>query len=77
MLIKQTFKVVYLTTGEFVIEIFSLGKANSIGGVMVIVLAPSAVDRGFDPRSGQTKDYKSGICCFSAKYAALRRKNTD
>ena len=69
--------MVYFITGEFVIEIFSLGKANSIGGVIVIVLAPSAVDRGFDPRSGQTKDYKSGICCFSAKYAALRRKNTD
>jgi hypothetical protein len=26
---------------------------------------------------GQTKDYKNGICCFSAKYAALRRKSKD
>jgi len=26
-------------------------------------------------RSGQTKDYKIGICCFSAKHAALRRKS--
>jgi hypothetical protein len=42
---------------------------------MVSVLASSAVDRGFEPRSGQTKDYKIGICRFSAKYAALRRKN--
>ena len=32
----------------------------------------SAVDHGLDPRSGQTKDYKIGICCFSAKHAALR-----
>jgi len=24
---------------------------------------------------GQTKDYKIGICCFSAKHAALRRKS--
>jgi hypothetical protein len=32
------------------------------------------LDRGFEPRSGQTKDYKIGICCFSAKHAALRRK---
>jgi len=31
--------------------------------------ATSAVDRGFDLRSGQTKDHKIGICCFSAKYA--------
>ena len=38
------------------------------------MLASSAVDRGFEPRSGQTKDYKLGICCFSAKHAALRRK---
>ena len=29
------------------------------------------------PRSGQTKSYKIGICCFSAKHAALRRKNKD
>jgi hypothetical protein len=42
---------------------------------MVCVLASSAVDRGFEPQSGQTKDYKIGICCFSAKHAALRRKS--
>ena len=44
---------------------------------MVSVLASSVVDRGFKPRSGQTKDYKIGICCFSAKHAALRRKSKD
>ena len=43
---------------------------------MVSMLGSGAVDRGFEPRSGQTKDYKIGICCFSAKHAALRR-NTD
>jgi hypothetical protein len=32
---------------------------------------------GFEPRSGQTKDYKIGIYCFSAKHAALRRKSKD
>jgi hypothetical protein len=37
----------------------------------------SAVDRGFEPRSGQTKDYKIGIFCFSAKHAALMRKSKD
>jgi hypothetical protein len=42
---------------------------NHIGGVMVNVLASSAVGRGFEPRSGQTKDYKIGICCFSAKHS--------
>ena len=40
-------------------------------------MSSSAVDRGFEPRLGQTKDYKIGICCFSAKQAALRRKSKD
>ena len=44
---------------------------------MVSVLASNAVDHGFEPRSSQTKDYKIGICCFSAKHAALRRKSKD
>ena len=44
---------------------------------MVSVLVSSAVDCGFEPRSGQTKDYEIGICCFSTKHAALRRKNKD
>ena len=44
---------------------------------MVSVLTLSAVDDGFEPRSGQTKDYKIGICCFSAKDTALRRKSKD
>ena len=48
---------------------------NCIGGVMVTVLASSAVDRVFEPRSGQTKDYKLGICFFSAKHTALRGKS--
>jgi hypothetical protein len=52
-------------------------KVNRISGVMVSVLALSAVDCGFEPRSGQTKDYKIGICCFSTKHTALRRKNKD
>ena len=51
--------------------------SKCIGGVMVSVLALSAVDCGFEPRSGQTKDYKIGICCFSAKHAPLRRKSKD
>ena len=38
---------------------------------MFSVLALSVVGRGFKPRSGQTKDYKIGICCFSDKHAAF------
>ena len=44
---------------------------------MVNVLSPNVVSRAFDPRSGQAKDYQVGICCFSAKHAALRRKDKD
>jgi hypothetical protein len=49
-------------------KVYSRGNINQkhrIGGVMVCVLASSAVDRGFEPQSGQTKDYEIGICCFS------------
>ena len=35
---------------------------NRIGGVMVSVLALSTVDRGIEPHSDQTRDYKIGIC---------------
>jgi hypothetical protein len=44
---------------------------------MVSVFDSSAVDRGFVSRSGKTKDYEIGICCFSAKNAALRRKSKN
>ena len=44
---------------------------------MVGVLDSSAVDCGFESRSGQTKDYEIGIYCFSAKHVALRSKSKD
>jgi len=42
--------------------------------LMATVIASSVVYRGFEPRLGQTKDYKIGIYLFSA---ALRRKSKD
>ena len=44
-----------------------------IGGIMVSVLALCAVDCEFEPN----QSYENGICCFSAKHAALRRKSKD
>jgi hypothetical protein len=44
---------------------------------MVSMLAWSAIDRGIESRSGQTKDYTIGICCFSAKHAALTGKSRN
>ena len=37
----------------------------------------SVLDSVFRQRSGQTKDYKIGICCFSAELTAFRGKSKD
>ena len=50
---------------------------NLIGDVMVCVLSSSAADRPFERRSDLTKDYKIGMCCFSAKHKSLRRRCKD
>jgi hypothetical protein len=73
-------KIVHVVKGgllSYCDKVYLRGNINQkhrIGGVMVCVLASSAVDRGFEPQSGQTKDYKIGICCFSAKPAILWRE---
>ena len=66
---KQTWDVMFIFS---FINIFS---SLHISGVMVGMLASSVVDCGFEPRLGQIKDYKIGICCCCAKQAALRRKS--
>ena len=50
---------------------------NSIGGVVLSVLISSVVDGGFESVSGQTNNYKIGICCLSARLVALRSKSKD
>ena len=50
---------------------------NRTAGIMVNVRTSSAVDRASEPQSGQTQDYKIGICYFSAKHAALSSKSKD
>ena len=63
----------YYTKRTIVITLFQYFfhiQSNRIGYAMVSVLASSVVDFGFESWSGQTKDYKIGICCFSAKHAA-------
>ena len=44
---------------------------------MVSVLASSVINCGYELRSCQAKEYQIGICCFSAKNAALRGKSKD
>ena len=53
-------------------NLFNQNPTNHICGVMVSVLASSAVDRGFKPQSGQTNDNASPIM-----HAALRSKSKD
>ena len=50
---------------------------SPICGVIVSMLASGAEDCGFESRSRPTKGFEIGICCFSSKHAALRRKGTD
>ena len=62
------------------IYLFIKNSAESsprIGGVIVNVLASNVVDRGFEPRSGQTKDYITVIACLSARHSALRSKGKE
>ena len=69
--------IIAFSNGYMVHFILSFIFKDRIGGVMVSVLALSAVDRGFESQSGQINDYKICICCFSAKHTALRRKSKD
>jgi len=71
---KQQNVIIYIKSKN-VAKIYSV--YNHISGVMVSFLASSVVVHGFELRSGQIKEYKIDICCFSAKYAALRRKRKD
>ena len=56
-------------------ERFRYGYTPSV--VMVSVHASSPKFCRFELQSGHTKDYEIGICCFTAKYAALRGRSKD
>ena len=52
-------------------------KFNHIGGVIVSLLGSIVVDYVSGPGQIKLKTIMIGICCFSAKHAALRRKSKD
>jgi hypothetical protein len=58
-----------------IVEQETLPLSNRIDGIMVRELVSIAVGSRCEFISGQTKDYTIGMCCFSAKHAALRSKN--
>jgi len=45
--------------------------------VVLVVHWLACSSHGFVSRPVQTEEYKIGICCFSVKQAALRRKSKD
>ena len=59
--------VQYKTDSDIILSKYNL--FNRISDVRV----SECGRRGFEPRSGQIKDYEIGIYCFSAKHAALRK----
>jgi hypothetical protein len=67
--LTSTLSVLHINDQQLIhLELASLHlHSNCIRDVMVSVLTSSAIDRGFEPRSGHTKDYKISICCFSVK----------
>jgi len=58
-------------------EVLFFSMWRIIRGVIVSVIASIVVDHGFEPWSGQIKENKIGICCFSSNHPALRSKNKD
>ena len=68
------FPLQHRLTCIYVFLLFVLFYNDHIGGVTVSALV---VDRGFEPRSGQTKDDEIGICYFSGQHATLRSKSKE
>ena len=64
----KALKVLQITLIESLAQLPKIDKPHH--GVMVSVLAS-------EPQLGQIKDFQTGICCFSAKHAALRSKSKD
>ena len=69
--------VLFVFEHYFVVLAIYTSEHNRIRGVMVSMLDSSAVDGGSEHRSGPTKVYENGMCCFYAKHATLRRKSKD
>jgi hypothetical protein len=57
------------------IRIENIGYAYQCKYITYVYSA--TISWGYEPRSVQTKDYQIGVCCFSTKYAELRRKSKD
>jgi hypothetical protein len=55
--------------------IFHDNLSRSMSSKIHSVFTSNVVDRGFEPQSGQTRNYQIGICGFPSKHALLSRKS--
>jgi hypothetical protein len=53
---------------KVVLDTITITQFNYVCGVIISVLTSKVIDHGFDPWSGQTKDYQIGIGCFFVKH---------
>ena len=74
--VDRVFEPPLFDVGGVMISLVTSGVVNrvfeaplfDVGGVMVSLLTSGVVDRVFEPPSGQDKDYKIGIFCFSTQH---------
>jgi hypothetical protein len=55
-----------MTMSALIVEKHCNSKYEKNIGIVMLMLASGVVDHVFEPWTGQTKDYKIGIGCFSA-----------
>ena len=78
LIFNATFKNTCVKITLYIVDLLINCDITTISvGVMVDMLTLSVVDREFESRPGQSKDYKIGICCFSSKNTALKSKSKD
>ena len=67
---RLLFGILTFSASYFVVFHHFSYLTNRICCIIVSVLTSIVVDRVFETRSDQKKDYKIGICRFSAKHTA-------
>jgi hypothetical protein len=74
--VDRLFEPPLFDVGGVMVSLLTSGVVNrvfeaplfDVGGVMVRLLTSGVVNRVFEPPSGQDKDYRIGIFCFSTQH---------
>ena len=70
-------RLIFQLEPKHILSVGTLITQNRIGGVIFSRIALNTVEGGFEPWSGQLKDYTIGICCFTAKHTTLGSESKD